>query len=107
MRNYVRIFLIVVCLTVLFPPLPAYAVQYEYEYDYYTGCDATFTQVGIALQDCDGGWSYYGTTSGDWRRTFKINCNTNQIVLVTYEHYCSGTWVPISSASMGACDLDC
>lgn len=107
MRNFIRSFVVVAFVSALLPPLPAYAVSYEYEIDYYTGCDETFTQVGIALQDCDGGWTYYGTTSGDWKRTFKINCNTNQIVLVTYHHFCNGDWQIISGASMGACDLDC
>jgi hypothetical protein len=106
MRNLVRVFLVVMVVAVLMPPLPAYAVQYEYEIDYYTGCDATYTQVGISLQDCDGNWTYYGATSGDFKRVFRTNCSTD-IVTVSYWHYCNGDWHVIGGASMGACDLDC
>lgn len=107
MRNYIRTFVIAAVVAALMPPVPAYAVNYEYEIDYYTGCDATFTSVGEADQDCNGNWSYYGTQAGDWKREIKTNCNTEIIVSVLYYHYCGGTWVLINPNQLGACDLDC
>ncbi len=107
MRNFVRIFLAAVVVAALMPPVPAYATQYETIIDYYTGCDDTFTWVGIADQDCNGEWAYIGDQEGDWKREVVRNCDNNAVVSTTYYHYCNSTWVQINGTSLGACDLDC
>jgi hypothetical protein len=104
MRNLIRICAVAAIVAVLMPPIPAYAVQYETEIDYYTGCQpATF--VGEADQDCSGAWSYYGTQGGDFRRIIKTNCNTGQIVSILYYVNCNGNWNPIDAINFGVCNL--
>jgi len=107
MRNYIRIFLVATVVAALMPPMPAYAYPAETEITYWTGCDATFAYVGEADQDCSGNWTYYGTQGGDWKREIKWNCTNEHLISIFYYHYCGGSWVVVSQAEFGACDLDC
>lgn len=107
MRNFVRSFLVVAFVAALLLPVPAYATQFETVTDYYTGCDESFTWVGEHVLDCDGFFVSIGTLSGDWKREVVRNCETNAVVSTAYYHYCNNSWVSISGASLGACDLDC
>jgi len=107
MRHYVRIFLVAVVLAALMPPVPAYAVNYETAIDYWTGCDATYTYLGDAYQDCSGNWTYSGSQNGEWKRVMVWNCNTEMLISTLYYHYCGGAWVLVNPNEMGACDLDC
>jgi len=107
MRNFMRTFLVVACVSALCPPVPVYAYPAETQIDYWTGCDTTFTHVGEADQDCNGNWSYYGTQGGDWKKVVKYNCSNEQLIFLGYYHYCGGEWVVVSQAEFGACDLDC
>lgn len=107
MRNLIRIVLVAALVAAFMPPVPAYAVNYETDITYWTGCDATLTAAGDAYQDCNGNWTYTGTQGGDWKRVMVWNCNTEMLFSTLYYHYCNGTWVVINPNELGACDLDC
>lgn len=107
MRNLVRIVMIAAVVAALMPPVPAYAVNYETDIVFYTGCDSTFTAVGDAYQDCSGNWTYTGTQAGDWKKITVWNCNTEMVTSRSYYHYCNGTWVVVDFTELGACDVDC
>jgi hypothetical protein len=104
MRNLVRIFLAAALVAALMPPAAAYAVSYETDVDYFTGC-SNLTAAGDAIQDCTGSWSYYGSQTGDWKRVMRINCNTDMVVSILYYENCgtpsSPVWVGVDYSNFG------